>query len=43
MPGEGSDFDVMYSRFTEEILAKVRRATFGEDLGQYSWTGRAEL
>ncbi len=43
MAGEGTDFDEMYSRFTEEILAQVRRETFGEDLGQYSWTGRAEL
>ncbi len=43
MAEEGSDFNKMYSQFSEEILAQVRRETFGEDLGQYSWTGKAEL
>ncbi len=43
MPEEGSDFDQMYLRFTEEILAQVRRETYGEDLGQYSWTIKSEL
>ncbi len=43
MPAEEYDFDSMYSRFSEEILAQVRRETFGDDLGQYSWTGKKEL
>ncbi len=36
-------FDAMYSRFSEDVQAQVRRETFGEDLGQYSWTTREEL
>jgi SAM-dependent methyltransferase len=40
---DASDFDKMYSRFTEAILAQVRRETYGEDLGQYSWTIKSEL
>lgn len=39
-----SDFTPMYARFTEDVLAQVRRETYGEDdLGQYSWTVKAEL
>lgn len=45
MADEGeSDFTPMYARFTENLLAQVRRETYGEDdLGQYSWTVKAEL
>ncbi len=43
MRGERNDFDEMYSRFTDEALAEVRHETYGEDLGQYSWTGKSEL
>jgi ubiquinone/menaquinone biosynthesis C-methylase UbiE len=39
-----SDFDPLYARFTEELLAQVRQETYGpDDLGQYSWTTKAEL
>lgn len=43
MVRDRSDFDEMYLRFTEEILAQVRRETYGEDIGQYSWTTKSEL
>lgn len=43
MVRDRSDFDEMYLRFTEEILAQVRRETYGEDIGQYSWTVKPEL
>ena len=26
-----------YANFTEQVLASVREATFGEDIGQNSW------
>lgn len=31
-------FDSTYSHFEAEVLARVRRKTFGEDFGQNSWT-----
>ena len=45
MADEGpSDFDPLYARFTEDVLAQVRRETYGhDDLGQYSWTSKTEL
>ena len=30
-------FDVTYANFTEQVLASIRKATFGEDIGQNSW------
>lgn len=30
-------FDSTYGHFTEDVLAAVRRETFGEDIGQNSW------
>jgi SAM-dependent methyltransferase len=30
-------FDGAYSNFTEQVLASIREATFGEDIGQNSW------
>ena len=38
------DFSPMYARFTEDLLAQVRRETYGDDdIGQYSWTVKSEL
>lgn len=31
-------FDSTYSNFETEVLERIRRKTFGEDLGQNSWT-----
>lgn len=31
-------FDSTYSHFEVEVLARIRRKTFGEDFGQNSWT-----
>src|SRR5687768_16057548 len=31
-------FDSTYSHFEEEVLARIRQKTFGEDFGQNSWT-----
>ena len=31
-------FDSTYSHFEAEVLARIRRKTFGEDFGQNSWT-----
>lgn len=31
-------FDNTYSHFTEQILQSIRKETFGEDIGQNSWT-----
>lgn len=31
-------FDSTYRHFEAEVLARIRRKTFGEDLGQNSWT-----
>ena len=30
-------FDSTYGHFTEDVLATVRRETFGQDIGQNSW------
>jgi SAM-dependent methyltransferase len=30
-------FDSTYGHFTEDVLAAIRRETFGEDIGQNSW------
>lgn len=35
-------FDSTYSHFEAEVLARVRRSTFGEDFGQNSWTTAEE-
>lgn len=35
-------FDSTYSNFEMEVLARVRRKTFGEDFGQNSWTTAGE-
>ncbi len=44
MPEEGEyDFSTMYSRFSTDVLSQVRRETYGDDLGQYSWTTKDEL
>lgn len=44
MAEEGKyDFSAMYSRFSDDTLARVRRETYGDDVGQYSWTTKAEL
>jgi len=35
-------FDSTYSNFEADVLARVRRKTFGEDFGQNSWTTAEE-
>ena len=35
-------FDSTYSHFGSEVLAPIRRKTFGEDFGQNSWTTAEE-
>jgi SAM-dependent methyltransferase len=35
-------YDGAYGKFEDEILAEVRRDTYGEDLGQSSWTTKDE-
>jgi protein-L-isoaspartate O-methyltransferase len=30
-------FDSTYGHFTEDVLASIRRETFGQDIGQNSW------
>ena len=41
---EKIDFSPMYAKFTENVLAQVRRETYGDDdIGQYSWTVKSEL
>ena len=42
MPEDVEFFDLAYSRFSEDVLADVRRETFGHDIGQNSWTLRSE-
>ena len=37
MPEQVDLFDSTYSNFQEQVLAAVRRETFGEDIGQNSW------
>src|SRR5690242_10856565 len=36
-------FDSTYGHFTEDVLARVRRETFGRDIGQNSWLTVEEL
>ncbi|MCC7169986.1 MAG: methyltransferase domain-containing protein [Planctomycetes bacterium] len=36
-------FDSTYGNFETEVLARVRRKTFGEDFGQNSWTTAEEF
>ncbi len=41
---EQTDFSRMYAGYTENVLAQVRRETYGDDdIGQYSWTVKSEL
>ncbi len=42
MPERIDQFSIAYSRFAEDVLSKVRRETFGDDIGQNSWTLRPE-
>jgi SAM-dependent methyltransferase len=42
MPERVDLFNITYSKFTEEVLGKVRRETFGDDIGQNSWTLKKE-
>lgn len=30
-------FDSTYGHFTQDVLATIRRETFGQDIGQNSW------
>ena len=41
---EGEDFFYgVYRASNEGVLAKIRRETYGEDLGQFSWITADEL
>src|SRR5262245_41473556 len=42
MPERIDQFSIAYSRFSDEIVRKVRRETFGDDIGQNGWTLKAE-
>src|SRR6266571_6848737 len=42
MPERIDQFSIAYSKFTEEVVNKVRRETFGDDIGQNSWTLKQE-
>ena len=42
MPERIDQFSIAYSKFTEEVVSKVRRETFGDDIGQNSWTLKQE-
>jgi SAM-dependent methyltransferase len=35
-------YDGAYGQFDSEVLVRVRRATYGDDIGQSSWTGVEE-
>jgi len=35
-------FDSTYSHFTKQVLETIRKETFGEDIGQNSWTTKEE-
>ena len=37
MPNRIDLYDSTYGNFTEQVLAEVRRETYGEDIGQNSW------
>lgn len=43
MPAEVGFYDQAYARFTSELLAEIRRETFGQDIGQTSWVTVEEL
>ena len=36
-------YDCAYGRYEEQVLAEVRRKTYGEDLGQSSWMTKDEF
>lgn len=38
MPGKTDLYDSTYQNVESEVLARVRRKTYGEDIGQNSWT-----
>ena len=42
MPERIDQFGIAYSKFTEEVVSRVRRETFGDDIGQNSWTLKQE-
>src|SRR3954469_16265600 len=39
----GTFFDAAYNKADRTILAEIRRETFGEDIGQFSWITADEL
>jgi SAM-dependent methyltransferase len=43
MPAEVGFYDQAYARFTSDLLAEIRRETFGQDIGQTSWVTVEEL
>lgn len=43
MPAEVGFYDQAYGQFTSDLLAEIRRETFGQDLGQNSWLTAEEL
>src|SRR5215467_10519629 len=43
MPERIDQFSLAYSKFTEEVVGRVRRETFGDDIGQNGWTLRPEF
>src|SRR5215471_16936034 len=43
MPERIDQFSIAYSKFTEEVVSRVRRETFGDDIGQNGWTLRPEF
>lgn len=43
MPQRIDLFDSTYTHFTDQVLAAIRKETFGEDFGQNSWTTRDEF
>jgi SAM-dependent methyltransferase len=42
MPGQIDIYDSAYGDFNQQVLAEVRRETYGEDIGQNSWTTAEE-
>src|SRR6266852_1695937 len=42
MPEQVDLFNITYSKFTDEAVSQVRRETFGDDIGQNSWTLKRE-
>jgi SAM-dependent methyltransferase len=43
MAEEGNHYEKVYSKFSKDVFAQVRRETFGDDFGQFSWTSRSEF